>query len=93
MPVLVGQPLAQAARVDARALVRDLTSGSPAPTGPEVVLEARDRVGGRVWSTTMPNGAVIEMGAARRGDIAYLAVIAAPMTSHAFAPSIWLLTL
>ena len=28
-----------------------------------VVLEARDRVGGRVWSTTLANGAVIEMGA------------------------------
>jgi monoamine oxidase len=28
-----------------------------------VVLEARSRVGGRVWSRTLPNGAVIEMGA------------------------------
>lgn len=28
-----------------------------------VVLEARDRVGGRVWSQTMDNGAVVEMGA------------------------------
>lgn len=28
-----------------------------------VVLEARDRVGGRVWSRPMANGAVIEMGA------------------------------
>lgn len=28
-----------------------------------VVLEARDRVGGRVWSQTLPNGAVIERGA------------------------------
>ncbi len=28
-----------------------------------VVLEARDRVGGRVWSRALPNGAVIEMGA------------------------------
>jgi monoamine oxidase len=28
-----------------------------------VVLEARSRVGGRVWSQTLPNGAVIEMGA------------------------------
>jgi monoamine oxidase len=28
-----------------------------------VVLEARSRVGGRVWSERMPNGAVIEMGA------------------------------
>jgi monoamine oxidase len=28
-----------------------------------VVLEARDRVGGRVWSRELPNGAVIEMGA------------------------------
>jgi monoamine oxidase len=27
------------------------------------VLEARDRVGGRVWSTTMANGSVIELGA------------------------------
>ncbi len=27
------------------------------------VLEARDRVGGRVWSRTLENGAVIEMGA------------------------------
>jgi monoamine oxidase len=28
-----------------------------------VVLEARDRVGGRVWSDVLPNGAVIERGA------------------------------
>lgn len=28
-----------------------------------VVLEARDRVGGRVWSQTLPNGAVFERGA------------------------------
>ena len=28
-----------------------------------VVLEARDRVGGRVWSRELPSGAVIEMGA------------------------------
>ncbi len=28
-----------------------------------VVLEARDRVGGRVWSQTLENGAVVEMGA------------------------------
>jgi monoamine oxidase len=28
-----------------------------------VVLEARDRVGGRVWSRTLANGAVVEMGA------------------------------
>ena len=28
-----------------------------------VVLEARDRVGGRVWSTTLANGAAIELGA------------------------------
>lgn len=27
------------------------------------VLEARERVGGRVWSTTLPNGAVAELGA------------------------------
>jgi len=27
------------------------------------VLEARDRVGGRVWSRSLPNGAVVEMGA------------------------------
>jgi monoamine oxidase len=27
------------------------------------VLEARDRVGGRVWSRRLPNGAVVEMGA------------------------------
>ena len=27
------------------------------------VLEARDRVGGRVWSQRLENGAVIEMGA------------------------------
>ncbi len=27
------------------------------------VLEARDRIGGRVWSQTLENGAVIEMGA------------------------------
>jgi monoamine oxidase len=32
--------------------------------GAEVlVLEARDRVGGRVWSRELPNGAVVEMGA------------------------------
>ena len=28
-----------------------------------VVLEARDRVGGRVWTRTLPSGATIEMGA------------------------------
>jgi monoamine oxidase len=28
-----------------------------------VVLEARDRVGGRVWSHELPNGAVVELGA------------------------------
>jgi monoamine oxidase len=28
-----------------------------------VVLEARDRIGGRVWSRELPNGAVVEMGA------------------------------
>jgi monoamine oxidase len=28
-----------------------------------VVLEARDRVGGRVWSRELENGAVVEMGA------------------------------
>lgn len=28
-----------------------------------VVLEARERVGGRVWSRELPNGAVVEMGA------------------------------
>jgi monoamine oxidase len=28
-----------------------------------VVLEARDRVGGRVWSRELPNGAVVELGA------------------------------
>lgn len=28
-----------------------------------VVLEARDRVGGRVWSTRLRNGAIVEMGA------------------------------
>ncbi|HEX6651168.1 MAG TPA: NAD(P)/FAD-dependent oxidoreductase [Thermoleophilaceae bacterium] len=28
-----------------------------------VVLEARSRVGGRVWSQTLPDGAVVEMGA------------------------------
>src|SRR5262245_58209744 len=28
-----------------------------------VVLEARDRVGGRVWSQELENGAVVEMGA------------------------------
>jgi monoamine oxidase len=27
-----------------------------------VVLEARERVGGRVWSTTLPNGAIVELG-------------------------------
>jgi monoamine oxidase len=35
-----------------------------ARTGVEVVvLEARSRVGGRVWSQRLPNGAVVEMGA------------------------------
>ena len=28
-----------------------------------VVLEARDRVGGRVWSQELGNGATVEMGA------------------------------
>ena len=28
-----------------------------------VVLEARDRVGGRVWSRELPSGAIVEMGA------------------------------
>jgi monoamine oxidase len=28
-----------------------------------IVLEGRSRVGGRVWSQTLPNGAVVEMGA------------------------------
>jgi monoamine oxidase len=28
-----------------------------------VVLEARDRVGGRVWSQTLSNGAIVELGA------------------------------
>src|SRR4029079_13862548 len=28
-----------------------------------VVLEARSRVGGRVWSQQLPNGTVVEMGA------------------------------
>jgi monoamine oxidase len=33
-------------------------------SGHEVaVLEARDRIGGRVWSRELPNGAVVEMGA------------------------------
>ena len=32
-----------------------------------VVLEARDRVGGRVWSRELGNGAVVEMGA--DGDV------------------------
>lgn len=27
------------------------------------VLEARQRLGGRVWSTTLPNGAIVELGA------------------------------
>src|SRR5688500_1852925 len=27
-----------------------------------VVLEARDRVGGRTWSATLPNGVVVERG-------------------------------
>ena len=31
--------------------------------GEVVVLEARSRVGGRVWSGRLPNGAVVEMGA------------------------------
>ena len=30
---------------------------------PVAVLEGRDRVGGRVWSTTLTNGAVVELGA------------------------------
>ena len=35
-----------------------------AAAGREVlVLEARDRVGGRVWSHRMPNGGVVERGA------------------------------
>ena len=28
-----------------------------------VVLEARERVGGRVWSRELPGGALVEMGA------------------------------
>ena len=51
--VVVGAGLAGLAAADE--LVR---SGSEV-----VVLEARDRVGGRVWSRTLPNGAVVEMGA------------------------------
>jgi monoamine oxidase len=29
---------------------------------PVLVLEARERVGGRVWTTTLPNGAIVELG-------------------------------
>jgi monoamine oxidase len=36
-----------------------LAEAGPAP----VVLEARDRVGGRVWSRRLANGAVVELGA------------------------------
>jgi len=46
--------------------------------GAEVtVLEARSRVGGRVWSQTLPNGAVVEMGAEYilRGNTAVLELV------------------
>ena len=64
----------RAGRGRGRAVVRVVVAGAGlaglaaadelARAGAEVVvLEARDRVGGRVWSRTLPNGAVVEMGA------------------------------
>ena len=38
-------------------------TSSRAAASEVVVLEARSRVGGRVWSERLPNGAVVEMGA------------------------------
>ena len=51
--VVVGAGLAGLVAAD------ELTRGGAEVT----VLEARSRVGGRVWSQTLPNGAVVEMGA------------------------------
>ena len=49
-----------------RSRVRRARSGGRArwlPASTSIVLEARDRVGGRVWSRELENGAVVEMGA------------------------------
>ena len=51
--VVIGAGLAGLAAAD------ELRRGGVEP----IVLEARDRVGGRVWSQTLDNGAVVEMGA------------------------------
>ena len=53
MVIVVGAGLAGLSAAD------ELRSAGHDP----VVLEARDRVGGRVWSRELPNGAVVEMGA------------------------------
>jgi monoamine oxidase len=53
MVIVVGAGLAGLSAAD------ELRSAGHDP----IVLEARDRVGGRVWSRELPNGAVVEMGA------------------------------